>query len=177
MGVDSNHYVGPFFKCHCPVTKVPKSYPACVTEGCRLRHLALNGTAKFCNECGKALGTIEKGFEKVRAVRDFDVMEATGERLYAPGSNYGPLEKTEDSETHCYISNVYIKNPILRDGNKEPKYNVEEGDSIYSFGPNWTPEADKNFLRDNFAKEYALLSNLYGDENVEVCWGILNYHS
>jgi hypothetical protein len=153
-------YLGPFFEC-----RNRKADESDMTRGCdspqcsEHRRPVYDESVCFCARCGRALGE----WASDQPTWQFDwseVSEAVGEKLSLAGRS------DDDAEVMRWVPNE------TRDGEPEgARLEVARGDTTVCTPTD--PEAEKRWLSTAFAKEEAVLSGLYGDENVTLNWGLV----
>jgi hypothetical protein len=170
-----NHvYVGPYFKAIARsrlITAVREQ--VCTNPNCKSKDSV---SGKYCKECGSQIGSVEyTEFGLPDELSPFNVSEYINERMHSPGCNNGPIESGEGYNVHFWIPNITPKNPILPDGYTKRDFSVTEDEQSNQSIDIATVKNDCAYLASNFSKDFAMLKERYGEENVELDWGIITY--
>lgn len=145
-------YVGPYARCENTAKKVTRQVRTCPTVTCERHGMAHSHVIAFCATCGGKL-------ERMSIERDGwlvsvgDVYEAFHDRMREIGSSD--------------VLNLWISNSS-KDGHGET-YDCEAGE--LADGENIKTEVAA--FKSAFASELGHLRALYGDDKVEVRWGVI----
>lgn len=162
MGMSYSTFVGPYAHCTTLTRPAEKEVKVCPKRGCRFAKIAnpMSDENKFCPQCG-AVAKVKS--VKIKGVVDevvdaYDVMEATNERLYPHGNH-----RTEGE--HIFVSN----------NTKSPGISLERGDGVGEIKQYDGVVIDQEISawRDRHAKDLDILYEHYGEDRVEVRWGLL----
>jgi len=163
MGMHYTGFLGPYVRCGVLTHPSTKEIKVCSKRGCRFAKKSnpMDDANNFCPQCGSAAKTKEvkdKG-QIVDVVDIYDVMMATDERLTEFNSEYG------QEGIHLFVSN-HIKSlgiEISRDARcgEIKQYNgVDIDQELMAF-------------RDRHERDLDILHEHYGEDRVEVCWGLI----
>lgn len=165
MGSHYRVHVGPYIRCNVQTSALTKKVNTCSNEECRLRRQAgsVGEDNKFCPKCGAPAEVITAEVEgQLRSdVDSYDVVEGTNERLYQWNGNY-----SEDG-AHLFLPN----NTKARGKTYGDDEDCSSGELVTDVPAQI--DDDVAWLANAYAEEIALCKGLYGDENVNVCWGVL----
>lgn len=161
MSTDYNTYVGPYIKVYNPKKPSTKEYHSCTNKKCKNYEVELS--SKFCDKCGDKIQLIK--VPSSEAI-DFDVYEKCNEVIAEVMCEYKPDELKE--------YNIYISNNRNKYNNSiyDPKY---ETYAINATVNSLTEDIYKFWMA--FDKEIVKLKYVFGDDNVEIKWGVLGWTS
>jgi hypothetical protein len=156
MGVDYTAYVGPYIQVHNPPRPSFEEYHTCTTANCSNQNKPMS--SKFCPVCG---GAVTLQSRPCQSPVQLDVFSEFNERLCEALSEYKPKDS---------------KNEIFLIGNKQgiPGRSfdpIETCSAVDMTGFNITQET--MLFRDMLTAELARLKEIFGEDAVQVKWGIL----
>lgn len=159
MGISYTVHIGPFVQ--CKKTKTVKSdRHRCGNSVCE-RHKQVfsykDRSTNFCSKCGCAIET----FQIDQNMNPYDLIEKMNEDLYVKNGN--PADEYD----------VFLPNKQFRATKEEWR----------SFDPRFVdlcrpvsidaPGIDLDEFKSRFATAIKLLMDTYGEEHVEICWGVV----
>ena len=155
MGVSYSVHIGPFVRCKKTISRMADHY-RCANPECRnhesvTRYKGMN----FCETCGNEI----EMFQKTVKVRGADLLK--GDDLYARSEDW-------NGEEAIFFPNIEYRS----DRGKWRTINLRE-DTVCSEVPTGACERELAEFNDRFADSLAILRQAYGDENVEVLWGVV----
>ncbi len=152
MSVSYNVFVGPYIKVRDIEIDRIEEYHTCLSTGCRNHKKEMS--CGFCPKCG---GRIERISRVVKGKIDFDYYDELG-------GNFNEVFEYEKRDFKIFTSD--IGNDIGFDGDfKEiPIGNI-------------TPATEITNLYEKYNKEVARIKEVFGDENVQVLWGVVTWVS
>lgn len=170
MSVDVHCFAGPYFACGLQHEKkiVVEKATACPNAMCR-QYKQLTATA-FCASCGNKIVVMD--VERLRDKIGVEIVSA----LLGKTDLYFDFYLMKDSS---YVKEKKLH--IWRGWNvsgKEFRYR-DEGLQLDCF-PIVTAEDienQKKFFLEKYEREYKVLKEVYGEDQVEVKWGIFNSYS
>ena len=163
MGRTYSTYVGPYVHCSVRTRPTTVEIKLCTKRGCRFakQDNPMDKKNNFCPQCGAAAKVKEiKVKGEVDEVLDaYDITEATNERLVEICSAY-PIKGV-----HLFVSN----------STKAPGITLERGDAVGEIRRYDGIVIDQELMafRDRHAKDLEIIYEHYGEDRVEVCWGLL----
>lgn len=148
MGIDYNTYVGPYLK----VKNLPKTstetYHTCVNKKCDNHKKDLY--SQFCSSCGSKVEEMIRSCENTVFVEPTDSFKLHEITFY-------------DSENYDYFIPNDGKLGLWADGRTELEIPIK----------NNTPENELEKFKSRFKKEISILHKEYGENLIEVKWGVL----
>jgi len=170
MGIDYTTYLGPHVR--CKVTKVPstKKIRSCSRETCSQYEQEIHSNKPgYCIQCGSPIAERDLPIE-VDSVIAYEVrMDLLGESLYdVPGDSFHHWQK--ENNTHIWLANRHV--PDARHWSFNPRENIQ----LIPVTPELMATEITQFS-DFYEKELTILRQEYGEENVEVHWGLIHYIS
>lgn len=171
MGIDYTTYLGPHVR--CKVTKVPSTekHRTCSRDSCsQYEQKVYDKKTKFCVQCGSPIEDRDFPIE-VDSVNAYEVrMDLLGEALYdVPGDSFHFWMK--ENNTHIWLANRRV--PGARKFSFTPN---QDGIQLVPVTPELIATEITQFS-DYYEKELVILRQEYGEENVEVQWGLIHYIS
>ena len=156
MSVSSTTYIGPYIKVYNPITQDIKIYNGCKMPKCvnYNKHVV----SKFCPECGQ--GTSNVSVPTTTRVQ-FDVYEAFDDNLCEVFGEYKPDELKDYLIFH---SNIKGFGASFESSNDTFLFNISRADIntvVFKFIA-------------KFKNEIAKLHKIFGSDNVEIKYGVLN---
>lgn len=163
MGMYYSGFLGPYVRCSVGTKPCTEEIKLCSKRGCRFAKKSnpMDNQNNFCPQCGappkvkvvKIKGAVDD------VVDQYDAMMATKERLTVFNGEY------DQEGIHLFVSN-YTKSPGIRIGSSEPCGEIRQYNGV---------EIDKELMafRDRHDKDLEILYEHYGEDKVEVCWGLL----
>ena len=163
MSLDYQTYLGPYFVCKVKKTTQTETYRGCANPECKLHRLRILSadTNKFCSACGRPLGYCGRE-EEADDIDPNDVSEAVHGRLF---NGFG-LGITTPEGHRIWLGNM-TKDKVGM------SFNPTSREQVTNFFPDDVPNQMKDLIR-VYAKEFATLKKMYGEENVSVKWGLIN---
>jgi len=163
MGMSYRTYVGPYLRCSVRTRPRTKEIKVCPHFKCRF-HTEANSMPDgsiFCPQCGRKAEDkiIEVEGEVDEVLDDIDLLEATNERLVPFNCSYPEMG------THLFISN----------STKPPGVSLERGDGVGEIREYNGIIIDQELaaFRKRHAKDLEIAYEHYGEDRVEVCWGLM----
>ncbi len=162
MGIGYTVHVGPYVKCNYEMVEVEAPYMGCPD----LNHKGF--VEKFCSKCGKAAILLTKKDMKP-SVRISELEEM----LYDLKINYDNMHSHSfyDENSVYYFSNT----------RKTPRpfsFDPRSDDFTLDFIDNKVDiQAEIDWLIQNYSKYIEILKKLYGEDKVEISWGVVSYGS
>ena len=163
MGMNYSGFLGPYVRCGVLTEPLTKEVLVCPKKGCRFSRKGnpMDAGNNFCPQCGAEAKTktVKIKGEVNEMVDSYIVVMATKERLTEFNGEYG------QTGIHIFVSNS-TKSPGQRISRDEPCGEIKQYNG---------PEIDKEMMafRDRHAKDLETLHDYYGEDKVEVCWGLL----
>ena len=161
MGMDQTIYIGPYLYCRNSQQDTTEPVITCNNEDCEKRHYR-HLMGKHCYECGTILAECSVP-TKTSPVSWYDFSTAVDETL-SEG-----LGENIDPNAHSWIPNRYDEWPEDRRHDYD-RYTEHRGCRIEPK----TIEQELTWFEKTFAKEIETAREMYGAENVNVEWGVLN---
>ena len=170
MSIDTTIFLGPFLVCSTFPVEKSELVKTCPSEDCRNpTELYWQTDAKFCPICGSEIA--ERAISKSAAnVDTYEARMAIKEALYnVPGDSFYSWAKKNNTEV--WLPN--ITNPDC-----QRKFSFDPGREDY---PPMTPVSSEMMAVEMmqfssfFYKEIEYLRSLYGEDNVTIRWGLINY--
>lgn len=167
MSVDVNCFAGPYFACLLKNENkiVIESENVCPNTLC-VKYKQLN-TAAFCSFCGSKI--VKMDMEWVRDSIDIETVDnLLGDSdLYC---DFADLAYTEKNKLHIWHDcNDITKGFRFRDGGWHLDcFPVVTAEDLHN---------QKKFFLEKYEKEYKVLKEVYGEDQVEIRWGIFNSYS
>jgi hypothetical protein len=164
MGIDYNTYVGYYVQCKVRLVEAMEARTTCPTPGCAHHGKYLTGT--FCAGCGARIASVSFATRhpEVDAER---VEHALASFLHVlPGD--GAHHWMHAQGLHIWIPNFKLA-PLggVRFDPREEDFLIQP----FMIAPNPLAFA----LSRDFAPAMSLLRKFYGEERVEVLWGLIHY--
>ncbi|RDJ35008.1 MAG: hypothetical protein DWQ19_09240 [Crenarchaeota archaeon] len=166
MGIYINGYLGPFIVVRSLVNKVQKRQCKGNIETCPMG--TVKPQPKYCPECGIASQNAFYTTEEA-AVSFYDLVwnqELMDIDVLAEGCIY---EEVSDGQKYIYTSLIPNKIKLGQRLNLQSVYEeimkLTESD----------PPGDMLKLQEQHAKEIEVLKSAYGDNNVEISWGLVRW--
>lgn len=171
MGMKLHYYIGPYLTCGLKNNKkIPhkrKLNSSCFNKNCKeyCRYIF----TKFCSGCG---GAVTEGYEETfkDSIDINKVEEQVDGNLSSFLSVGGQCECSyaKDNNLHIWTANLNV-DAIDEDFNEDDHEYMPtvDGEMI---------EKHKNAFIKQFEKEIATIKKVYGEDQVEVDWGIFYYY-
>lgn len=163
MGLNYTTYVGPYIS--CKTSKVPstKTVFGCPTPGCQPN--TLYQSTSFCPVCGSKIEKKEQNCE-IDNVNHQEVQEQLKESIcVVPGDYFCYFMR--EKNVHLWIANKRITNRSF-------EHDSKDGIDLFPINEDLIDSEKKLFL-DFYQKELLFLNEQYGEENVDVQWGLIHY--
>jgi hypothetical protein len=171
MSITHTVHIGPYVLCRDILIDIPKEDRVCVNQECPYYHKSAC-SSPFCPECGHKIQIITK---IQRACRVF------ANQVYEDINEV--LSPVESHDSCCWVANK----PNPTDYSYDPYhcgqlsityqenygFKIDGGTKPGILGP----EEGIELFKSIYKNELEHLMNAYGDENVEIHWGILNWDS
>ncbi|MGD9726502.1 MAG: hypothetical protein AB7V39_08900 [Nitrospiraceae bacterium] len=158
-------YVGPYIRCRTERKPQKITFWGCLSDLCDLIHKKerLAHHIKFCPHCGSPCGDTEVDGPEIDAVRPDKLYYETDERWAMFNAEYA------SPAMHIFVPNQDWPRDFVPDS-------TAVGEVLASAGPNLVTE-EIEWLKSTFAEDLKAAHELYGDDKVEVCWGILGEYA
>lgn len=166
MGLDYKTYLGPYFECQVSKTMRTETYRVCSGEECGgYFDRPIEEHYHYCPTCGHPIVNRTRTIE-IDAVHHDDVSRRLKEELWIPQGD-ALRQMMENQGVHLWFNNR------------------RDSDCSWSLDPTeetiWE-EVDEHDIRtqlavfqEAFSKEFEILKEMYGQENVEVKYGLFNW--
>lgn len=167
MGLDYTTYLGPYFECKVGKKQITNRYRSCPNPSCPQHKSKGNHTTiNFCYRCGSAITLVKDEITK-DAVVPREVEEKVNNRLGFPSGD-GIARLMDQEGIHIWLGNqlndgIGLRFDPTERGVFKPIADVDE----------ITESIDK--LKAFYSKEYKILKEIYGADNVRVGWGLLSF--
>lgn len=165
-----SHYLclGPYLVCTARLVPSQKTLRSCTNETCdnHKKEYANGGSSfrsagmDFCPKCGAKVGDVVIPLQS-QNVDYWKMYDVIGESLHIVN------RETDRSEKHVWVINNY------KDLRGEEIVNRRERKEVW-IQPEIV-ESDLVWFQDKFREEIEKMRQSYGDENVEVRWGLIQY--
>lgn len=156
MGVSYYIYIGPYVEVYNPLKPIDQEYHSCPSKGCSNHTKPISDG--YCPKCGTKIGRL---IRKVNERIHFDVYREFGDgTLRDVHNDFGEnnymrfLDNAHRGLHHLHIDAEYDSVNDFTD--KNPSEVVDEYKKLRS-------------------KEIARLQEVFGNDNVTVKWGVINY--
>ncbi len=156
MSIDYSVHVGPYIVVHNPPVETTEEYHSCPTKGCpnHKRHMS----EKFCPACGSGIRVVQF---PTKAPKDFDVYKEFDSRLCEAFCDGGP-EDLKDAM-------VFLSDEKGHDVVFDPTNELVDIDLR---AVNMPESLDR--FQEAFAKEIQRLKEVFGEQAVELRWGVIS---
>lgn len=150
-------FVGVYVKCTCEMKTVRRQFKSCPNEPCANNGL-LNYSDSYCPNCGCKIKSIRKT-SQVPSVDPGDLIIDELRWMMGVG----------DELTHYFSSN-------MTDDKSSREYDRYSANAITKINPE-DIEKEVICFRERYKEDLDILEEAYGEENVEISWGIIVYFS
>jgi hypothetical protein len=159
-------YVGPYLRCSVRTIPVTRTVKVCTKGGCRFgrAEAPMEGKPNFCPQCGSPSKDIE--IEVEGRVRDalstewcYNICE--GEERVRPYNN-----GNSEPGVHLFVPNVDCLREFIFD-----RWSAKVGELQRVRAA--TLEQDMMWFESHFEREIIRAVEVYGEDKVEVRWGVL----
>jgi len=163
MGMSYRTYVGPYLWCSVRTRPATKEIRLCARSECRFfrESSPMPSDSNFCPQCGTP--AVDKIVEVEGQVEEIlsscDLMEATNENLVPVNNNYA------DAGVHLFVSNL-AKAPGLRLERGGDLGEIMQYDGVII-------DQELTAFRERHADDLEIVYEHYGEDRVEVRWGVL----
>jgi hypothetical protein len=170
MGIDYTTYMGPHVRCKVTKVSSTEKHRTCSRDSCsQYEQRVYDNKTKFCVQCGSPIE--DRDFPiQVDSVDAHEVREdLLDEALTTPSGDYF-YRWMRDNNIHIWLANRHV--PGARKFSFSPRENTQNVPV--------TPEmiaVEITAFSDFYEKELVILRQEYGEENVEVLWGLIHYIS
>ncbi len=166
MGTDYTVHAGPYVVCKNEKAEAVLTRRSCTSKKCPEHKKEYhNPKAKFCADCGSPIGDVEYK-QNVLKIDQYELYEELDEALISPMGDYYHYWRKKNN------IDIWVSN--LRNKGRE-----------WSFDPHSTEffaqEITLNLMQleiiefvEQFKEQLKILRKHYGENNVEVKWGIMN---
>jgi hypothetical protein len=162
MGIDINTFVGPFVACKNEAADVERTVRCCTNAEChKHKYNIFDKGTKFCVACGSAIDKVTITVEGQK-VSCGDMVEEFHDDLWVASGEYGFDDKSIDT----WISNKGAGK--YYDAKRECYAKVIKPEDI---------EPQIEAFKEKHSAALAKLIEAYGEENVEIKWGVLGWMS
>jgi hypothetical protein len=173
MSINHTVYIGPYVLCHDTLVDQPEDFRTCMNKTCRNHNHKAN-SPPFCPECGHKIQGITQ-IQKTKKVNTSIIYENLNEVL-------SPVENFEDDNCYwvcnkqnptCYSYDPCCCGELSLTYAEEYGFRIEGG----SHPGILSPDDGLELFKSMYKAELDVLIAFYGEANVEVFWGILNWAS
>lgn len=148
-------HIGPYIKCLFKMVDIAREKRSCSNANCPKNGFVSAG--KYCSECGSKIVPVNLT-EKCSSVCVHDIVEQCDERLIEFDFFNAKLQRC-----HIYVSNIV---------DDKTRRSQDSFDGILDLNPTQEMMDDElEEFKHMFQEEIALITDAYGKENVEICWG------
>ena len=157
MGVSYYTYVGPYVKVYNPEKASKKEYHSCPNHGCSNNKKPMSDA--YCSKCGTKIERL------TFYIQDRTRFDANSE--FADGTL---RDVYSDFDDHNYMH-------FVDDGQRDLLHllmNINNGDFVSDLTDK-NPATEVEEFKEIRRKEIARLKEVFGEENVSVRWGVINY--
>lgn len=178
MSYHSSIYMGPLLICINPIIDTTVEIRSCPNTKCiTYGRLA---TGEYCYKCGSEIKNVPH-IEKKPKISNHSVIEKTNE-TFCPVDSYENGDKNKvlivpnkkikelERETHLYPEDGGFFCDIY-ESDRFAEIKFMRGNSLKDVDI----LSEINYMVHHFSKEIDIIKELYGEENVTITWGILNY--
>jgi len=169
MGIDYTTYMGPYARCKTSKVPATEKISTCSNEQCKEHPTKIwDKKKKFCEGCGSPIQERDIPIQ-VDNVNAYELRMSIKESLYdVPGDSWRFWMR--ENNTHVWLANQRVSG--ARGFSFDPEGNIQ-------FIP-VTPElmaAEIKLFIEHYTKELDVLRQAYGEDNVEIQWGLIHYIS
>ncbi len=158
MGISCYIYVGPYLECKRTATKSIKEY-GCSNGSCLNNRRSDLKPSNFCAQCGSAI----QEFKKEKVLSGYEASyQLPGEKLFARTE-----ERTEDYEPSVFLPNREYRS--VKGSWRKSGFGDFRTEDI----PAGTREQEMAEFWNEHVEEIKKLKTIYGEENVEMRWGLV----
>lgn len=168
MGVDRNVYFGYFLKCQNEIVEILEK-PTCKLNK-KIKSCPLDKLVEFptqCDECSETLNMVSRKTNKVEYIDP----EEIDEDFYL-ADHYGCKFDQKDDK----FFEFYMPNKI-----KDVKFIDEQigsgNDQVNIVNNYFSIEKGRKQFYELYSKSIEVIKEKYGNDNVEICFGIIRYSS
>lgn len=164
MSIDYEVYVGPYVECKTKTAKITVRNRGCTNPECV--NFERPTVHDFCPACGQQISMFEMEVEG--ETPDVDPLMEDDQfcAFLLPICNEGADSISRDRSVQIFTPNQVEAPGYLFDPKTDMDFREMEPETI---------QAEKTYVEG--MEQMARLRDFYGDENVEVKWGILNWWS
>lgn len=164
MGIDYTVYVGPFLKCKNAKVDGERTIRTCTKPSCKQnKKESWDRDKKFCEECGSPIGDVVIKVKQDKVDCDPSIVN---DKLM--------IYRLDAKDAHGYdvwISNQYRQNRgKVREFSFDPK---SDGEQYVEISIEMIRDEMQEFVQ-QFEKQIDKLTRLYGEDNVELKWGLIH---
>lgn len=169
MSMSYSSYLGPYVRCktHKVVSKQQKK--RCSNKKCpEFKHFDSFSKAKFCGVCGSPIETFEIDVSVPNIQSDDVRLNLLNEALCEPAGDsfYFWMEK---NDVH-----IWLANRLVATAKGRQRYIIDSEEiSLTPVSPESLQGEIKDF-QSFYEKELVILRQEYGEENVEIQWGLIH---
>lgn len=160
MSVDYTSYVGPYIQVHNPKKPSTEEFHTCPNKKCRNHGVSIGN--KFCEICGTEIKLVAFPCEKPV---DFDIYQEFDDRVCHAFSEWKPKE---------YQDYLFVIGN--RKGSPGRSFDPIQDSYIEDLTKLNTAEELLAFMK-MFSKEITRLKEVFGNDAVQVKWGVLGWAS
>lgn len=161
MGIDLTTHVGPYFCCKPTRGTATNDRRSCTNGDCAEHKRPVHDKqVKFCTRCGAEVSTYTYTEERN--------LQHGGQVACEELSDAVQFVRSEHTDCHIFVPNARRDEPrsSMSVSNKHETAYIDLSDPE-------TINREKRWLVSKFAKEHERLEELYGRDNVTVCWGVI----
>lgn len=162
MGVSYGYYLGPYARCNNPQVEKKVQRRTCSNDSCK-NSQNHHDSKKFCSDCGSAYAKREVLETWPRV--DLDCVEDLDEDLFEACGNYGGIEEDVDH---------WLPNKTMKGITRETHFGRDDLDEIV-VKPEMIESEIQSFMT-TFIKALKIIREKYGEDNVEIRWGLVTSH-
>lgn len=166
MGIDYTNYLGPYVVCKVGMVTKTRQRLTCMNPKCVKYRSERWDTTKFCGHCGQPVMTYEEP-RQIDSVDSDEVDRKMKGALHQPGGE-AMRGYQKENHVHLWLSNKCI--PDQREFSTDPMQDFEVSEITGSL-----IQQEMIAFRYVYEVELNILRDVYGEANVEVKWGMLQY--
>jgi hypothetical protein len=165
MGMSMSCFLGPYLVARTKQVEATEYRRSCRNKKCKQYDDEIYGGGNFCSLCGKAIVDVPQKVTE-DAIDRHELQEQIDERLYVcPGDDMHDLMR--QSDFHLWLPNLSI--PKCRD------FQLHENTMFFPISAANIEEEVAAFKK-FYAKEIKVLRKAYGEDAIEVKWGVASYY-
>lgn len=158
MSLDYSTYLGPYFECKVGKRKNTLQFKSCPNSQCEKQNKAVSDVVHFCPSCGTRIAPAQGPEIEIEEVNTWEVSDALRQGLWCCGRK---------EQMHLWRSNRSDRKVGI-------SFDPTEDSFIEAIDPDRRSDELRKFVS-LFSEEHKILCQFYGEENVAVRWGLINY--